>query len=145
MLVALLVLIAVVPACGKKTIKTEGVSGTITLDGQPLPFAQITFVAVDKSAGTDSYGNSDADGNFKIQTLQGKANGGTTPGMYKVAVTCFKEEETGKTYKDEEGNEKPETRDVSVVPAKYNSAETSGIEVEVKKGSNTINLELQSK
>ncbi len=140
-LCVLLALIAFIPACGQKHIKTEGVTGTVTLDGQPLAFASIRFVPVD-GTGLDSYGQSDANGVYKIQTQQGKANAGTTPGKYQVAVTCFQEVGTGKFTKDEDGNQIEITKDESIVPAKYNDPKTSGIEVEVVKGSNKIDIEL---
>lgn len=142
-LFALLALIAFIPACGGGAIKTEGVTGTITLDGNPLPFASIRFIPLD-GTGSESYGQSDSTGVYKLQTQLGKANAGTTPGKYQVAVTCYEEVGTGKFMKDEDGNEIEITEEVSALPAKYNDPTTSGIEVEVTKGSNKINLELVS-
>ena len=39
----LVALVAFIPACGGKKIKTEGVTGKVTLDGQPLANATVFF------------------------------------------------------------------------------------------------------
>ena len=141
----LVALVAFVPACGGKKIKTEGVTGKVTLDGQPLANATVFFTPADGSGGSEASGMTDANGVYKLQTLLGAADAGTTPGKYLVSFTCFEEVETGKTYKNDEGNDGPVTEDRSVIPAKYNSVKTSGFEAEVVKGANTFDFDLQSK
>ena len=82
---ALVCAVTLLVGCGKKVVKTEGVTGTITLDGAPLADCNVYFLAVEKGSGTlDSFAKTDASGNYKLQTMTGAANAGTTPGKYKV-------------------------------------------------------------
>lgn len=140
----LVVLVAFVPACGDKKLKTEGVTGTVTLDGQPLPNATVYFTPLDGS-GNEAVGTTDSNGVYRLQTLLGKVDAGTTPGKYSVKFSCYEEFETGKTYTNDEGKEIPETDERSIIPQKYESAQTSGFEAEVVKGANTFDFDLQSK
>ncbi|MBQ2790050.1 MAG: hypothetical protein IJE97_10470, partial [Thermoguttaceae bacterium] len=80
-------------------------------------------------------------GEYKLQTLLGAADAGTTPGEYKVTVDCITTVETGNMI-EENGEEKPETVAESLIPAKYNNAETSGLTATVAPGDNTINFDL---
>ncbi len=141
LILALVAVVAFIPACGKKTIKTEGVTGVVTLNGQPLPYASLRFIPTD-ATGSESSGITDEKGAYKLQTLLGEANAGTTPGAYKVAIECYGEEETGKTHTDEDGNEVKETKEVSLLDRKYADPETSGLTAEVKSGKNEINFDL---
>ncbi|MDD3470395.1 MAG: carboxypeptidase-like regulatory domain-containing protein [Thermoguttaceae bacterium] len=58
------------------------VSGVITLDGQPLPMAQILFEDNDR---TYSYGLTDADGRYTLQLNTVKQ--GVTPGRKTIRIT----------------------------------------------------------
>ena len=141
-LLAVLLCLLIAPlGCGKKVLKTEGVSGVVTLDGQPLADATVHFIPAD-STGSPSYGKTNENGEYKLQTLLGAADAGTTPGQYKVRVECVEMYETGKTFQ-ENGEEKPEMKARSIIPAKYNDENTSGLEATVVKGSNTFNFDLQ--
>ncbi|MBP3531290.1 MAG: carboxypeptidase regulatory-like domain-containing protein [Thermoguttaceae bacterium] len=132
-------MLAVLPACSK-TIKTEGVTGVITYNGEPLADATVKFIPVD-STGSQSYGKTNEKGEYKLQTLLGAADAGTTPGEYKVTVDCIETVETGNMI-EENGEEKEETIARSLIPAKYNNAETSGLTATVAPGDNTINFDL---
>ena len=59
------------------------VRGVVKLDGKPLARAAIVFLAQD-AGGRDANGTSDADGVFRLTTLQ--PNDGALPGNYKVVV-----------------------------------------------------------
>ena len=142
-LIVLAFCMAIAPfGCGKKVIKTEGVSGVVRLDGQPLANATVHFIPVD-STGSPSYGKTNENGEYKLQTLLGAADAGTTPGQYKVRVECVEMYETGKTFQ-ENGEEKQEMKARSIVPAKYNDENTSGLEATVVKGANTFDFDLQN-
>lgn len=134
--------LAIAPfGCGKKVIKTEGVSGVVRLDGQPLANATVHFIPAD-STGSASYGKTNENGEYKLQTLLGAADAGTTPGQYKVKIECIEMYETGKTFQ-ENGEEKNEMKPRSIIPAKYNDVSTSGLEATVVKGANTFDFDLQ--
>lgn len=134
-----LAMLAVLPACSK-AIKTEGVTGVITYNGEPLADATVKFIPTD-ATGSQSYGKTNEKGEYKLQTLLGAADAGTTPGEYKVTVDCITTVETGRTIQ-ENGEEKEETVAESLIPAKYNNAETSGLTATVAPGDNTINFDL---
>ncbi len=135
-----LAMAAVLPACSK-AIKTEGVTGVITYNGEPLADATVKFIPTD-ATGSQSYGKTNEKGEYKLQTLLGAADAGTTPGEYKVTVDCITTVETGNMIQ-ENGEEKEETVAESLIPTKYNSAETSGLTATVKPGDNKIDFALE--
>ncbi len=142
---ALLGILATVPACGGGAIKTEGVSGVVTLDGEPLPNATVYFTPVDKASGAQqSVGRTNEAGEYKLQTLLGAADAGTTPGDYVVTIDCVDEVKTGGTTTNDDGEEVPETEEIQRVPSRYLNGETSGLTATVVKGSNTFNFDLTS-
>ena len=143
-LLALCVALAVAvlfPACGKNVLKTEPVTGTITLDGAPLANCVVYFTP--SGEGSQGVGRTDDKGVYTLQTAQGAAGAGTTPGSYKVHFTC--EEVVSPEELDAEGNTIKEEVVKSVLPAKYNNDDTSGFTAEVVKGKNTIDFALESK
>lgn len=142
---ALIGLLAAIPACGGGAIKTEGVTGVVTLDGEPLPNATVYFTPVDKASGAQqSVGRTNEAGEYKLQTLLGAADAGTTPGDYVVTIDCVDEVETGNMTTNDDGEEVPEMEEVQRAPARYLNAETSGLTATVVKGSNTFNFDLTS-
>ena len=142
---ALIGLLATIPACGGGAIKTEGVTGVVTLDGEPLPNATVYFTPVDKTSGAQqSVGRTNELGEYKLQTLLGAADAGTTPGDYVVTIDCVDEVETGAMTTDDDGNDVPEMEEIQRVPSRYLNGETSGLTATVVKGSNTFNFDLTS-
>jgi len=106
------------------------VGGTVTLDGDPLPEANVTFIA-EKEGGPWGAGRTDAQGNYTIRAGEDE---GLQVGKYKVRVS---------TYQD--GNPQPDPPIPSVperVPVEYNRHTT--LEREVKPGENVFPLELES-
>ncbi|MBQ7813865.1 MAG: carboxypeptidase regulatory-like domain-containing protein [Thermoguttaceae bacterium] len=132
-------MLAVLPACSK-AIKTEGVTGVITYNGEPLANATVKFVPTD-STGSQSYGKTNEKGEYKLQTLLGAADAGTTPGEYKVTVDCVQNVPTGNMIQ-ENGAEIEEMDVESVIPKTYSNPETSGLTATVAPGDNTINFDL---
>lgn len=66
--------------CGKGTlIKVQGV---VTLDGEPLAGATVSFMPVGE--GRPASGRTDADGRFRLTTS--RTDDGALPGEYKVVV-----------------------------------------------------------
>lgn len=142
---ALIGLLATVPACGGGAIKTEGVTGVVTLDGEPLPNAEVYFTPVDTASGAlQSVGRTNEAGEYKLQTLGGKADAGTTPGDYVVTISCVDEVPTGGVKLNDDGEEVPETEEKQRVPDRYLNGETSDLKATVVKGSNTFNFDLTS-
>jgi hypothetical protein len=126
-------LIACLMGCGKPAYHLEIalVSGTITLDGQPLPSG---YVVVPTSRGRMASGRIQPDGSFVLSTyeLGDGAQVGTHPVIVnEVPIDEFSAEPRIKGPK---------------IPARYGQAGTSGLQVEVKPGEdNRLELQLTSK
>jgi hypothetical protein len=79
----LLMAAALLPAAGCGKGETVPLRGTVRLDGRPLAGATVYFIAQDPG-GRDALGSTDADGVFRLSTLQ--PGDGAFPGRYKVVV-----------------------------------------------------------
>lgn len=127
-----LVLLVTLIGCGGDSDLPDlgSVTGTVTLDGKPLPNATVEFTPVD--GGRPSVAVTEDDGEYELEYTPG--NFGATPGSYQVTIT------TATTTTDKQGNDVdvPET-----LPAKYNVNTT--LKEEVKAGSNEIDFKLDSK
>jgi hypothetical protein len=91
----------------------HGVEGTVTLDGQPLPKALITFRPKPGTA-SPSAGANVVDGKFSIAS-----KGGLLPGKFRVEITAMRP--TNKQRTDPFSG-KMVTLDEQYIPAKYNTA-----------------------
>jgi hypothetical protein len=148
---SLLIPLLTAAGCGSETMSnlpaTVPASGVVTLDGQPVEGAQVTFVPQGDTTGsggaTASIGATaatDRDGRFSL-----RANGekeGAVPGSYKVQVSktvAVKLDGPGVDGGD------PVRYDFGV-PRKYTATDTSGLSVEIPaSGKTDIRLELVSK
>ncbi len=108
------------------------VSGTITLDGEPLPDAKVSFMP-DDEFGVATMGVTDTGG---VYTLRQTADqDGAPPGSYTVRITTYRE---GKPDSD------PPIPGVSeTVPPQYNLRTT--LSAEVGAGENILDFPLKSK
>lgn len=122
----LLTCFAIVGCGGGAEVPELGyVSGKVTLGGQPLANANVTFTPKDARP---SSGVTDADGSYTLSyTIESE---GAVPGNHKVTVEAISSTE------DYEGDAPPEPPEL---PA---SASDGSISKEVKAGSNEINIEL---
>jgi hypothetical protein len=149
----LAIVVAMGVGCGGPA--TVPVTGTVTLDGEPVDGASVMFVA--EGEGRPASGTTDGSGNFTLTTFTG--GDGALPGSYKVTV--FKTaapteadtagEDTGAAGEESEGEINPDVMgaDVSVeaesiLPVKYSVATTTDLTVEVKAGMQPVKLELTS-
>jgi hypothetical protein len=112
------------------------VSGSVTLDGQPLKVTSdsrgtVVFQPLG-GVGTVATGLINASGNFELAT--GSSNE-VAPGNYFVAISVARL--TPKTDQTE-----PSTQ--LVTPAKYSSARDSGLQTKVQPGANHVKFELNS-
>ncbi len=67
---------------------TYAVTGKVTLDGNPVEGAAVSFVA--SGEGKSAAGITDASGTYQLSTFGG--NDGAVPGQYKVKITKYKGE-----------------------------------------------------
>jgi hypothetical protein len=136
--------------CGEGGLPVHAVEGIITLDGEPLVDATITLYPID-ATGNLGYANTDAEGHYKISAHGGAAQGGTTLGTYKIALNKIvpdgrvptREEEADPNFDARRFAGLERVRDL--VPKKYQSPETSELEITVEKGKNVRNFDLLSK
>jgi hypothetical protein len=135
-----------VSGCSDGKIATEQVTGTITYDGSPLDGATVNFSPKTEGQGSPSYAMTDASGNYKLQTLLGNPDAGTTPGEY--IVTVQKTEKIQSPSSDLSGPSAPPApvkKPKSLIPELYGTTLKSPLTATVNKGKNTINFELKSK
>jgi len=140
-------LCGVLAGCGKRGPKLAVVTGKVTLDGQPVAKALVTFVPVDGSI--TSAGFSDANGIYRLGCHLGE---GAVIGQHRVSVRSQPSDQGGpvstshdpdeSAYKAGPENGRPKVF-VDPIPARYN--EKSEVVREVKAGTNVIDLELTSK
>lgn len=78
-----------VGGCGKELDPNEAllkpVSGTVTLDGQPLARAKISFIPTGDTKGQGGEGVTGENGTYKLTTYRGGT--GAVPGNYKVIIS----------------------------------------------------------
>jgi hypothetical protein len=130
----------VLVGCGDGKLATVKVTGKVTLDGEPLAGASITFTPKTTGVGHPGYATTDASGIYKLQTSQGAADAGTTPGDYLVAI---RKVEVDPDAPPPEPGYSPKTR--SVIPTRYAQPTTSELTATVEnKRSNEFNFELTS-
>lgn len=128
---------ALVPGCGQGGGERKyTVSGTVTLNNEPVAEAAVTFLPA--GGGPPEVAKTDATGRFTISAV---------PGRYKVTIAKYVSEEQpaaagGGEYQEVSPDVTPAPAR-NVLPAKYADPSTSGFEVEVKAGENnfTFNLE----
>jgi hypothetical protein len=115
--------------------KNEGeVSGTVTYQGQPLPVGTVSFF--------------DSSNKYLVSTAITKGTYATpTPlkvpiGSVKISVTTPNSSRV-RRFKNVGDSKAGATIPVIAIPAKYGSAEQSGLNYTIKPGANTYNIELQ--
>ena len=114
--------------CSESGIALGLVEGVVTLDGQPLPDANLEFQPL---GGSPSYARTDKDGHYEMQYSPERA--GTTVGKHLVRIYTFR----GETTKEGRPLTIPET-----LPEKYHEA--SEMFREVTAGRQEIDFKLFS-
>jgi 5-hydroxyisourate hydrolase-like protein (transthyretin family) len=122
------------PGVRRKLLATHPVSGAVTLDGQPVAGATVTFYRF--NAETKQWANTadaltDATGAFQLSTYT--RSDGCPAGEYAVTVAI-----TGRGYYDGEPRK-------NTLPARYATPANTPLKVTVKEGTNDVNLDLLSK
>lgn len=111
--------------CGKNDLMSG--QGTVNYQGKPLDHGRVGF---HPGAGRPSFGEIH-DGKFLLTTH--KPNDGVAVGKYRVTVHCDVPANPTDAFSDR----------VSLIPARYQKPETSGLTAEVKSGeANDFQFEL---
>lgn len=89
------VLTMLVSGCGGHDYPIAPVEGVVTLDGEPLADAQVGFepirAARQAEAGFGSYGQTDAQGHYRLESLHGDQ--GAVVGKHRVSISTMRAEE----------------------------------------------------
>ena len=129
----LLIVLATSAGCGPQGPPLAQITGTVTLDGEPLEGASVEFLPL-TAAGSASHSieNTDADGHFAMGYTADRD--GVLPGKYRVSISTVWDEML------ENGRMK---RHAERVPMKYN--ERTELEVDVVEGKHDMPFDLSSK
>ena len=116
------------PACGGRDLEQVPVSGTVTLDGGPMPGSGTIFFTPVQSAGdTKRPGTAEFNADGKYTAGSFEPGDGLVPGSYTVKIHCW-----------EVSPNSEEAVPVSYIPEHYTNAATSGLTLEVPAGSSAI-------
>ena len=119
------------------------VTGTVTIDGAPLEEGTVGFAPQDPAVGQPATGQI-KDGKFSMQTTV--SSPGVIAGDYKVRIISV---DLGTAQELPPGvppnPNAPPPEVLSLSPKKYGDIATSGLEVSVKPGMESLNFELDSK
>ena len=135
---ALLVIATAAVGCNSKGPVLPAVvpaKGVIQLaSGQPIREGRLELSPKD-NGGVEAFGDVKPDGTFTLTTY--KRDDGAVPGHYIVKISPY-------NYAGPGGNPVP-IRSAAQIPAKYLEAETSKLEVEIKKPDNDLRLRLEER
>ena len=139
--------IAGIAGCGRSGPVVQYVEGIVTLDGEPLEGAVVTFRPT--SGGLTAAGTTDGTGLYKLNALAARRGAGTMAGDYLVSILKWKESDggpgpqpdpsdTAKFEAWQRENLKAASREpIYIAPKPYSDVKTSGLKVTVKKGRNS--------
>ncbi|MFM7243698.1 MAG: hypothetical protein ACKO40_05910 [Planctomycetaceae bacterium] len=128
--------------CGPGRPTIVPISGSVTLDGKPVPQATVLFIPV--AGGVPARGSTREDGGFTLTTFaegDGAIAGKHRVAVSKMKVTGIEATEDGMVPATVSGD----MRTIWVTPQKYAEATTSGLEVDVARGMAPVALALESK
>jgi hypothetical protein len=133
---------AALPGCGPRRPPVARVEGTVTLGGQPVAEAAVTFTPVE--GGRPASGATDGSGRFRLGTF-GQGDGAV---LGEHVVTVFKEGGAGEMVVEEGGldggpvdPDAPPPR--QLIPPRYASRHTSDLRVTVARGMGPVEIRLE--
>jgi hypothetical protein len=143
--------------CGPTRPKLVPVSGTVSLDGEPLAFKSLLFIPAGETAGNGAGGYTNGKGEYSlIAVIFGgtKDYDGCPPGHYRVVVSEPTIPITAADFGPWEGEDQGDEPAVAVgpvstpvahaVPQSYTSAGTTTLMIDVPESGGVIDLELTS-
>lgn len=154
-------LLSAVLGCGDSGLTLVPLTGTLTLDGKPLPFKSLMLVPTEGTPGHGAGGYSDGQGNYRLRAIVPgaiKDFAGCPPGKYQVVVSEPQVPLSEADFADPsgqmvaEGDEPaaaimltdmaPKQRVKETIPAIYTSNRTSPLTIEVVQGGDLMDLKL---
>ena len=125
--------------------KTAKAGGLVTLNGQPVEGATVSFSP--QGPGRAAVGKTNAEGRFQLATTNNI--GGVVPGTYQVGITKQRIEggmtpEESQAYYEKTGQPPPAPKVFQELPEKYGNPATSELQATVsEKGPNDFPFELK--
>lgn len=111
-----LVVLLCIGGCNEGPYELAPISGTVTLYGQPLANATVSFMPRGEGrdiVGPGSVGTTDAEGNYTLRTF--KEEHGAVVGNHTVRISTYKSR-----FKDIKNSDKLEVVSIEHVPWHYN-------------------------
>ena len=144
LVISLLCSLSLLIGCSSGGTRVEHVTGTVTLDGEPVEGARIAFSPVSPDGENEgAFGRSDASGVYLLTSWGGEPDRGAMAGEY--IVTVQKAEVIELMPPDETRSTYIETTAVrNLLPEIYLDRNTTPLRATVNRGRNIINLELTS-
>jgi len=136
-LISVIILLA---GCGKPTVPSGEVKGTVSMDGKPLPEVSVSFIPdpVEGSSKPPAEAITDANGHYELIYYIPNDRDLSSPYMGKGAPLGWHTVLLG-DYKMTNEMLPPPGR----IPRKYTDESTSSLRFEVKEGEQTIDLVLE--
>lgn len=125
-------LLVAVSGCGGPLVS---VSGRVTYKGQPVPSTYVNFHPKEEGK-RSSHGLTDDSGNFKLD--YSRTEGGALRGQHAVSLSYY-------VSVEEELRKIPPkaSKELKAVIAKYGDPKTSGLEYEISKNGQVIEIDLK--
>jgi len=115
------------------------VTGTVTLDGRPLPDALVFFYPEGDTPGLGGSGRTGSDGKYTLQPAQGKK--GISPGSYKVVIS----RPLRRDGSPADPNVPPIESDArETLPPKYSDRSASKLTAQISKDKTVHDIDLDS-
>lgn len=120
----------VIAGCGAShELETAPVTGMVTLDGTPLTEGAVLFLPL---KGRGSTAAIQSDGTYSMITYG--SNDGATVGQHRIVVKTLNDT----TVTDKDPVPTSTRQNTSVIPIRYQSVKTSGLEFDVKPGVDNV-------
>lgn len=131
---SVLICLAAIGCGGASNVKLVKVSGTLTINEEPLPNASVIFRPV--AGGRLSHARTDDNGRYRLEYLPGQP--GALAGAHQVSVSTYVEPDKDSSDPERQAGQ-PET-----IPVEYNAK--TKLEVDVpQQRSVTLDFDLESK
>lgn len=142
--VVLCALAVVALGCGKDANLPPlvPVTGTVTLNDQPLASATVEFIPIGKTRGSGATGYTDDQGKYELVTRRGDR--GTPVGEYRVVVKKMVNPD-GTPYSAKSGVAPMDSDAREVLPPRFSDDTQTKLKKTVPEGGGEVNLSLKSK
>lgn len=120
---------------------TYPVSGTVTMNGQPVADANVNFQLADGTRG--ALGVTDAQGRYELTTFT--AGDGALPGEYSVVITKYEKAPPGTEASEDDPDYDPFApafEPKNLLPERYANPQTSNLSATIAEEPTTVDFQL---